>query len=62
MTVPAGATRALKLRLTRARIALLRKRRSLTVTMSVTTTITGRPKTTTKHTVRLKYVRAKRKH
>ena len=61
VTVPAGATRALKLRLTRAGIALLRKRRSLTVKVAVTTTITGRPKTTTRHTIRLKYVRAKHK-
>jgi hypothetical protein len=61
LTVPAGATRALKLRLTRAGIALLRKRRTLTFKVAVTTTRTGLPKSTTSRTVRLKYVRAKRK-
>ena len=62
MTVPAGATRALKLRLTRAGIALLRKRRTLTINVAVTTAITGRPKTTTRHTVRLKYVAKRKRH
>ena len=37
VTVPAGATRALKLRLTHAGIALLRKRRALTIKVAVTT-------------------------
>jgi hypothetical protein len=62
MTVLAGATRALKLRLTRAGVALLRKRRSLTVKVAVTTTIIGRPKTTTRHTVRVKYVPKRKRH
>ena len=61
LTVPAGATRALKLRLTRAGIALLRKRRTLTMKVAVTTKRTGLAKSTTSRTVRLKYVRAKPK-
>ena len=63
MVVPGGATRPLTLKLTRAGIALLRKRRDVTVKVTVTTTGRGRPKAINTRQVRLTYVKpAKRKH
>ncbi len=62
MTIPAGATRPLKLKLNSKGIGLLKKQGKLTIAVTVTTTGPGRPKTVEKKTVRVVYDKpAKRK-
>ena len=62
MEVPAGASRPLKLTLTRAGATLLRARRNLTISVTVTTTGPARPKTVERKQIRVyvKPVRRKR--
>ena len=61
MEVPAGASRPLKLTLTRAGRTLLLARHALTITVTVTTTGSGRPRTVTRQTVRIYVKPAKTK-
>lgn len=56
MVVPGGASRSLKLKLTRAGAALLRQRRNLTITVNVATSSTGRATVRETRRVRLRYV------
>ena len=61
MVVPSGASRPLKLTLTKAGRALLLARRDLRITVTVTTTGAGRTKTVERHQVRIYVKPAKRR-
>jgi Tol biopolymer transport system component len=60
MQVPAGKTRRVRLTVTRAGAAFLRKHGTITVTVTMTTTIAGQPKTITTKKLRVSYARKPR--